>query len=147
MALFLLTITTAVCFHNFLHLPPAAGMMLGLGYLGLFSYHVKRHEGRSRSYDRILGVKYDTPVVRVVPGAKVGASLAKIVDSLPHAAFAIDTRHTIVRWNRGMETLTGVSADERVGTDKQWSPFYEKKRRILADLIVDQMPDEDYDRH
>jgi hypothetical protein len=55
-ALFLLTITTAVCFHNFLHLPPAAGMMLGLGYLGAFSYHVKRHEGRNKSYDRILGV-------------------------------------------------------------------------------------------
>ena len=57
MGLFLVTITTAVCFHNFLHLPPAAGMMLGLGYLGLFSYHVKRHEGRTLSYDRILGAK------------------------------------------------------------------------------------------
>ena len=34
--LFLCTITTAVSFHNFLHLPPAAGMMLGLGYLGFF---------------------------------------------------------------------------------------------------------------
>jgi hypothetical protein len=48
MVLFLLTITTAVCFHNFLHLPPAAGMMLGLGYLGPFSYHIKRHEGRTK---------------------------------------------------------------------------------------------------
>ncbi len=45
-ALFMLTITTAVCFHNFLHLPPAAGMMLGLGYLGFFSYYLKRVEGR-----------------------------------------------------------------------------------------------------
>lgn len=45
MLLFLLTITTAVSFHNFLHLPPAAGMMLGLGYLGFFSYYlnVKEH--------------------------------------------------------------------------------------------------------
>ena len=30
MVLFLITITTAVVFHNYLHLPPAAGMMLGL---------------------------------------------------------------------------------------------------------------------
>jgi NhaD family Na+/H+ antiporter len=44
--LFMLTITTAVCFHNFLHLPPAAGMMLGLGYLGFFSYYLKRTEHR-----------------------------------------------------------------------------------------------------
>ena len=40
--LFLCTITTAVSFHNFLHLPPAAGMMLGLGYLGFFSYWLKK---------------------------------------------------------------------------------------------------------
>lgn len=44
--LFLCTITTAVSFHNFLHLPPATGMMLGLGYLGIFSYYLKRVEGR-----------------------------------------------------------------------------------------------------
>ena len=31
--MFLLTIATAVSFHNFLHLPPAMGMMTGLGYL------------------------------------------------------------------------------------------------------------------
>ena len=31
--LFLLTILTAVCFHQFLHLPPAVGMMMGLSYL------------------------------------------------------------------------------------------------------------------
>ncbi len=45
-ALFMCTIATAVSFHNFLHLPPAAGMMLGLGYLGFFSYYLKIKEGR-----------------------------------------------------------------------------------------------------
>jgi len=44
MVLFLFTIVTAVSFHNFLHLPPAAGMMLGLGYLGAFSYYIKKKE-------------------------------------------------------------------------------------------------------
>jgi NhaD family Na+/H+ antiporter len=43
---FILTIITAVSFHNFLHLPPAAGMMLGLGYLGMFSYYLKMKEHR-----------------------------------------------------------------------------------------------------
>lgn len=57
MALFLATIVTAISFHNFLHLPPAAGMMLGLSYLGLFSYHIKRHENRKHRYDAILGVR------------------------------------------------------------------------------------------
>jgi len=40
-ALFLLTIVTAVCFHNFLHLPPAIGMMFGLAYLKFFAYYLK----------------------------------------------------------------------------------------------------------
>jgi len=40
--LFMATIVTAVSFHNFLHIPPVYGMMLGLGYLKLFSFYLKR---------------------------------------------------------------------------------------------------------
>ena len=54
MFLFLMTIVTAVSFHNFLDLPPAAGMMLGLGYLGLFAYFIKRHEQFSENVDPAL---------------------------------------------------------------------------------------------
>jgi len=42
MALFLLTIATAVCYHNFLGLPPVIGMLTGLGYLQLFGYFLKK---------------------------------------------------------------------------------------------------------
>ena len=49
--LFLCTIATAVSFHNFLHLPPAAGMMLGLGYLGFFSFYLKKVEKRNYDVD------------------------------------------------------------------------------------------------
>ncbi len=41
-ALFALTIITAACFENFLDLPPAAGMMLGLTYLKFFSYYMQK---------------------------------------------------------------------------------------------------------
>jgi len=40
--LFLLTIVTAVSFHNFLHLPPVIGMLTGLAYLKFFAYFLKR---------------------------------------------------------------------------------------------------------
>lgn len=40
--LFLLTIISAVSFHNFLHLPPVLGMLTGLGYLQFFGYYLKR---------------------------------------------------------------------------------------------------------
>ncbi|MDD2852658.1 MAG: sodium:proton antiporter NhaD [Desulfuromonadaceae bacterium] len=56
MVLFLLTIVTAVSFHNFLRLPPAVGMMLGLGYLSFFSYYLKKAEGRMNSGDNPLDV-------------------------------------------------------------------------------------------
>jgi len=63
MALFLLTIVTAVSFHNFLHLPPAVGMMLGLGYLSFFAYWLKRKEDRLLSGDNpldVTGHKHET---------------------------------------------------------------------------------------
>lgn len=40
--LFLLTIVTAVSFHNFLHLPPMLGMMTGLGYLQIFGFYLRK---------------------------------------------------------------------------------------------------------
>ncbi len=58
--LFLLTIVTAVSFHNFLELPPAAGMMLGLSYLGFFSYYIKVREKRALEYDKPLGIAVKT---------------------------------------------------------------------------------------
>ncbi len=49
MALFLLTIVTAVSFHNFIHLPPVIGMLTGLGYLQLFGFYLKKTHGRFRN--------------------------------------------------------------------------------------------------
>lgn len=40
--LFLLTIATAVMFHNFLGLPPVIGMLTGLGYLKVFGFYLKK---------------------------------------------------------------------------------------------------------
>lgn len=61
MVLFLCTITTAVSFHNFLHLPPATGMMLGLGYLGFFSYWLKKTEHRFGTGDQPLDMTGHNP--------------------------------------------------------------------------------------
>jgi NhaD family Na+/H+ antiporter len=44
--LFLLTIATAVSFHNLWHLPPMLGMMTGLAYLQFYGYYLKRHYKR-----------------------------------------------------------------------------------------------------
>lgn len=53
--LFLLTIVTAVSFHNFLGIPPVYGMMFGLGYLKLYSYYIRNFkEGSSDMGDTDL---------------------------------------------------------------------------------------------
>ena len=46
-ALFLLTVATAVACHSLLHLPPVLGMMTGLGYLQFFGYYLRRTLPRS----------------------------------------------------------------------------------------------------
>jgi Na+/H+ antiporter NhaD/arsenite permease-like protein len=51
MVLFLLTICTAVSFHNFLHLPPMVGMMTGLAYLKIFGFYLKKTHNRFASHD------------------------------------------------------------------------------------------------
>ncbi len=52
--LFALTIATAVAFRNFLHLPPALGMMLGLGYLQIWSYFLQRRGAAQQNSDMVL---------------------------------------------------------------------------------------------
>jgi Na+/H+ antiporter NhaD/arsenite permease-like protein len=54
MVLFAATIVTAVLFKDLLLLPPAMGMMLGLGYLQIWSYMLQRQGARHRDEDMIL---------------------------------------------------------------------------------------------
>jgi NhaD family Na+/H+ antiporter len=57
--LFLLTITTAILCHSFLHLPPVFGMMTGLAYLKFFGYFLKRT--LPKSLDRKRKLYQDDP--------------------------------------------------------------------------------------
>jgi Na+/H+ antiporter NhaD/arsenite permease-like protein len=65
--LFAATITTAVCFKNLLHLPPAMGMMLGLGYLQMWAFYLnligRRVDDEDMfldSFKEIQRVEFDT---------------------------------------------------------------------------------------
>ncbi len=140
MALFILTIATAVCFHHFLHLPPAAGMMLGLGFLGVFSHHINSRKDVSTDTIRSWGPA-PTKASTLCACWEQGNSVAQVIEKIPIAAFLIDRDHKITVWNKGMEELTGIPASERIGTNLTWSPFYKNKRPALADLILDSMPD------
>ncbi len=136
--LFLCTIATAVSFHNFLHMPPAAGMMLGLGYLGFFSFFLKRYEGRNEQYDNILGARGEEIMYPIAAfKGKKPDEIDSTIASLPVPAFAIDKDHKVIHWNEALEDLTGVPASERIGTDRHWDPFAKEPRPLLADLVLD----------
>lgn len=140
--LFLLTIGTAVCFHSLLHLPAAAGMMLGLSYLGFYAYRIKRHEGRAESYDGILGAPADIsyqPLRRIIERKR---SLDAMIDQIPEPTFAVDKNHVVTHWNKACAELTGIPAEKMIGTRNQWQPFYPSKRATMADLIIDYKPEE-----
>jgi PAS domain S-box-containing protein len=63
--------------------------------------------------------------------------LADIINFLPDATFAIDTNGRVISWNRAIEEMTGIAADEMIGKgDYEYAlPFYSNRRPILIDLI------------
>lgn len=65
--------------------------------------------------------------------------LADIIDFLPDATFAIDREGRVIAWNRAVEELTGVMADEVIGRGEYAHavPFYGERRPILIDLVLD----------
>ena len=64
-----------------------------------------------------------------------------IIYGSPTPMFVVDKDHKITYWNKACEKLTGFSSDEMIGTDRHWEPFYERKRPLLADIIVDNVPE------
>jgi PAS domain-containing protein len=51
--------------------------------------------------------------------------------------FFIDRNHKVVYWDRALEILTGVRAEDVVGTGDHWKAFYSGPRACLVDLIID----------
>jgi PAS domain S-box-containing protein len=52
-------------------------------------------------------------------------------------AFVIGKDHKVILWNRALEKLTKIPAEEMIGTTQQWKAFYAKERPCMADLLVD----------
>lgn len=57
-------------------------------------------------------------------------------------AFVLDRNCKVIIWNRACERLTGVAADEVIGTDQHWRSFYHEHRPTLADLVIQHRTDE-----
>ena len=61
----------------------------------------------------------------------------QLMEHLVVATFVLDAAGRVIIWNRACERLTGVSASTVLGTRRHWTGFYEKKRRCLADFVIE----------
>ena len=60
-----------------------------------------------------------------------------LVQNSTAPTFVLDREHRVIIWNRACEELTGIKAAEMLGTDEPWKAFYDHKRPVLADFIID----------
>ena len=56
----------------------------------------------------------------------------------PIPAFVIDKDCRIIYWNRALEKMSGIMAEEVIGSKDHWKAFYHKYRPTMADLIVNE---------
>jgi PAS domain S-box-containing protein len=63
--------------------------------------------------------------------------LMEIVNFLPDATFAIDRMGAVTAWNRTMEDMTGVMAEDMLGkgNHEYALPFYGVRQPVLIDLV------------
>ncbi|RQW79994.1 MAG: PAS domain S-box protein [Methanothrix sp.] len=63
--------------------------------------------------------------------------LGSIINFLPDATFVIDKNGKVISWNRAIEKMTGINAEDILGKgDYEYSiPFYSERRPVLIDLV------------
>ena len=75
--------------------------------------------------------------------------LSEIIGFLPDATFVVDREGKVIAWNRAVEKMTGVKAEDMLGKgDYEYAlPFYQIKRPILIDLVFlsDERIEKEYD--
>lgn len=68
---------------------------------------------------------------------------SQIIQGSTIPTFVINKDHIVTHWNTALEKLSGQTAGEVVGTNRQWAPFWQKERPTMADVILDQTSKED----
>ncbi len=66
-------------------------------------------------------------------------TVSQIIEGSTIPTFVINRDHVITHWNKALERLTDVPAEQMVGTSHQAMPFWGKERPTMADVILDQI--------
>jgi PAS domain S-box-containing protein len=70
--------------------------------------------------------------------SKSEGKLYDIIQRSPIPAFMIGRDHRVMYWNRALEALSSIKAEEVIGTREQWRAFYPSERPTMADLLADE---------
>ncbi|MEN6376189.1 MAG: PAS domain S-box protein [Smithella sp.] len=91
----------------------------------------------------ILGNALDvTDIKQAEEALRESERLYSIILGSPFPTFVIGNDHKVMHWNKAMETLTGIKADEVIGTVQDLKAFYGKERPCMAHLLADGLMDE-----
>jgi PAS domain S-box-containing protein len=69
--------------------------------------------------------------------------LTDIIDFLPDATFVVNTEGIVIAWNKAIEEMTGVKAENMVGKENYEYAlcFYNERRPMLIDLVLKPSPE------
>ena len=68
-----------------------------------------------------------------------GRALSQIIEGSTIPTFVINKEHIVTHWNKAMQRLTGAPAVDMVGSNRQSTPFWGEERPTMADVILDQI--------
>jgi PAS domain S-box-containing protein len=67
--------------------------------------------------------------------------LYHVIEGSPIPTFVVGLDHKVIYWNRALEKLSKIPANEMIGTNGHWRAFYAKERPCMADLLVNETPE------
>ena len=70
-------------------------------------------------------------------------TLSQIIAGSTIPTFVVNKDHVVTHWNKAMEKLTGTRAETIVGTKRPSTPFWGKERPTMADVILDQIGEDE----
>ncbi len=70
-------------------------------------------------------------------------ALSQIIEGSTIPTFVLDKDHVVTHWNKALEKLTGVRAATMVGTTRPSTPFWGEERPTMADVILDQISEDE----
>ena len=68
---------------------------------------------------------------------------SQIIEGSTIPTFVLNQDHIVTHWNKAMEGLTGAPAASMVGTTRQSTPFWGEERPTMADVILDQVSEDE----